>query len=480
MTLKTKIIPFTVLTIGFILGASALSSLAAIDVPLDPPSCNEALYPGCITPINTGSSTQIKTGILKLNADKGDGTSFVYGLEVLNGIKLIDGAPNPDGMVLTSDISGVGNWKALPAGSGSPKYNKVTNEVSVQSKNGAGTMKGIIAPATTQWPVCVLTQNKFSGNNAFNNSCDINIDSGNWILNAYANAGGTESTYCSARCIGYSVVPTHTVSCTPNKSTYDKYETVTWTTTATGGGNFTYKYRDQSVATNNNTYTTSFNTAGTYNTWVEVFSNNLSVGRTTCGNVTVQEFVATCTTPKATVLRYEPMTWTATPAVAGTYLYKFSDQGSPSSSDTYTLTPSAASTNYSQTVTIYDSTGTNVMNVITCTNLENNTAGVAIPLIRSAIRDTNSTSSSVCPVTAFSESAPDAQRTLRGDYFGSYGTSPTWFNGNVQLGTGSQYILTLPASVNPYTIKHRRAVGFNFGNPDYTNGIISCDIKIDP
>ncbi len=122
--MKSKIISTTLVILGFVLGATALSALAnwttptvpneGETLPCTPPKCNTA------TPLNVGSTLQTKLGQLSLNFN-GYGT---YGLEVVNGIKLIDeemlaATPkNPDRMVLTSDANGVGTWQPA-TGSGS-------------------------------------------------------------------------------------------------------------------------------------------------------------------------------------------------------------------------------------------------------------------------------------------------------------------------------------------------------------------------
>ncbi|MBP6858362.1 MAG: hypothetical protein KBC33_00855 [Candidatus Pacebacteria bacterium] len=118
--MKSKIISSTLVVLGFVLGATALSALAAWTAPAStPPNCTSG-QPGCDAPLHVGSSLQTKLGQLSLNSS-GLGA---YGLEVVNGIKLIDvgilNGASPTGKVLTSDANGVGTWVALPATVTSP------------------------------------------------------------------------------------------------------------------------------------------------------------------------------------------------------------------------------------------------------------------------------------------------------------------------------------------------------------------------
>ena len=249
MTIKSKIIPFTILTLGFVLGASALSTFAQFTPgPSSPPDCPLTI-PGCNSPINTSSTIQVKNGILSLGADLGNGTFETFGLEILNGIRLIDGAVTPDTMILTSDSDGVGNWKPLPANIAAG-YDTVTSEFTLTSANGAGLKKQILASSTPQYPLCYITQNKFSGGSAFINGCEVNIRNGNWVLEAYANAGGNESTTCSARCIGFAQPSAGvSTSCLVPKSEYKIGETIPWFASVVGGsGVYTYKFSSQAAA----------------------------------------------------------------------------------------------------------------------------------------------------------------------------------------------------------------------------------------
>ncbi len=122
--MKSKIIASTLVMFGFILGASALSVLADWTAPTQaPPGC-PAGSPGCDAPLHVGAGLQTKLGQLSLNAD----ASGAYGLEVLNGIKLLDTSVlggTAAGKVLTSDANGVGTWQSIPtisAASGMTSY----------------------------------------------------------------------------------------------------------------------------------------------------------------------------------------------------------------------------------------------------------------------------------------------------------------------------------------------------------------------
>lgn len=115
--MKSKIISLSLLVIGFLVGASALSALAAWTTP----NCDPATDPGaCNTdaPLNVGPNIggllQSKLGGLSLNTN-GLGA---YGLEVVNGIKLIDTsvlAGTAQDKVLTADENGIGTWKSIDA-----------------------------------------------------------------------------------------------------------------------------------------------------------------------------------------------------------------------------------------------------------------------------------------------------------------------------------------------------------------------------
>jgi len=106
-----KIISSTLVIIGFVLGATALSTFAAWTTP----TCNPATDPGecnVAAPINIGNSAQIKAGSLTLNS-----ASIIddIGLTITGKIKL-DDLRKGAGKVLT-DVAGdgVGTWEVSPA-----------------------------------------------------------------------------------------------------------------------------------------------------------------------------------------------------------------------------------------------------------------------------------------------------------------------------------------------------------------------------
>jgi len=114
--MKSKIISSSLLIAGFLIGATALSTFAAWSTPVCNPG--DAEGPGaCNTeaPLHVGSTLQSKLGVLSLNTN-GVG---LYGLQVANGIKLIDAEmlaetpKNPNNMVLTSNETGIGTWKSI-------------------------------------------------------------------------------------------------------------------------------------------------------------------------------------------------------------------------------------------------------------------------------------------------------------------------------------------------------------------------------
>lgn len=122
--MKSKILAFSLVVVGFVLGASALSVLADWSGPQStPPNCVSG-QPGCDAPLNVGANVggmlQAKLGGLSLNTD---GVGAI-GLKVLNGIQIIDFDPsdpaqNPKDKVLTSNENGVGTWKGVSSVGGS-------------------------------------------------------------------------------------------------------------------------------------------------------------------------------------------------------------------------------------------------------------------------------------------------------------------------------------------------------------------------
>ena len=271
MNIKTKIIPFSVLVIGFTLGASAFSSLAAFQVaPTNPPDCDVTIYPGCNPLLNTRTGVQTKKGVLTLRAGKilTDGTYGYekYGLEVLNGIRLIDRSniALAKDMVLTSNSLGVGTWKALPKTGG---YDAVSSEASIRSTNGERSIA--IASSTPQWRSCMVTKSTFGGSGAFNNYCDIANTNGEWVLTAYANANGNESADCSAVCIGYSVY-LYQPTCTAPRAEYSLGERVIWTTIVPAPGIYKYSYKG-SRRSSDNFIVKQYNSLGHEDNDVRVF-----------------------------------------------------------------------------------------------------------------------------------------------------------------------------------------------------------------
>ncbi|MEN9913289.1 MAG: hypothetical protein RLY66_697 [Candidatus Parcubacteria bacterium] len=107
--MKSKIISSTLVILGFVLGATALSAIAAWTAPSSgctPPTCNTE------APIHVGAGSQSKLGLLTLQSNLTD----AFGLAVANGIKIVDAsvtAGTASGKVLTSDASGIGTWQSL-------------------------------------------------------------------------------------------------------------------------------------------------------------------------------------------------------------------------------------------------------------------------------------------------------------------------------------------------------------------------------
>lgn len=100
--MKSKIISATLLGIGFFIGASALSALAAWTAPTEtPPTCTSGLA-GCDAPVNVGPTLQQKLGSL--------GT---LGLSILGDFKFIPvgGVPPTSGQVLVADDTDLVNGK---------------------------------------------------------------------------------------------------------------------------------------------------------------------------------------------------------------------------------------------------------------------------------------------------------------------------------------------------------------------------------
>ncbi len=135
--MKNKIISSSLLVIGFVLGASALSVLADWSAPgsgCTPPSCNPS------APLNVSATSQDKEGPLRINIDTTNPIAEI-GLTVFGKLKLVDGAQG-DGKVLTSSIDGTATWKPAPGTDSSSFCNTVNtgSTVNVQAlsliKNG--------------------------------------------------------------------------------------------------------------------------------------------------------------------------------------------------------------------------------------------------------------------------------------------------------------------------------------------------------
>jgi len=113
--MKKKIISFTLVCTGFLLGASALVAVAQTSgwsAPHStPPNCitnpNDPNYDaGCVAPINVGSNAQTKNGPLTLNYDD----IQQIGLQVLGQVQIVDGNQGP-GKILMSDANGIASWQ---------------------------------------------------------------------------------------------------------------------------------------------------------------------------------------------------------------------------------------------------------------------------------------------------------------------------------------------------------------------------------
>lgn len=110
--MKSKIIALSVLVLGFVLGATALSALAEWTAP----ACNPATDPGaCNTPapLNVGTLLQTKKGPLSINTNAIEN----IGLSVAGAIKIAHESAGA-GKVLTSDANGVGTWQNIASAGG--------------------------------------------------------------------------------------------------------------------------------------------------------------------------------------------------------------------------------------------------------------------------------------------------------------------------------------------------------------------------
>jgi hypothetical protein len=156
--MKNKIISSTLLLLGFFLGATALSTLAATWTP---PDCNPSTNPGaCNTeaPLHVGSVSQSKDGPLLVN------TASVLddvGLTIAGKIKL-DFIRKGEGKVLTSDADGVGTWMSpsqgteLSCAAPAPGWYDVARCCKVNMQNGEVMCKeyqaGVWQKHTTPFP----------------------------------------------------------------------------------------------------------------------------------------------------------------------------------------------------------------------------------------------------------------------------------------------------------------------------------------
>ena len=87
MKMKSKLIPSLLLLAGFLVGASALSALAQISAPSNPPECPTTI-PGCNPPINEGTISQDKKGPIRINTAI---PGSIYGLDVWGIARFWDG-----------------------------------------------------------------------------------------------------------------------------------------------------------------------------------------------------------------------------------------------------------------------------------------------------------------------------------------------------------------------------------------------------
>ncbi len=116
--IKSKILASTLLAIGFLVGASALSALAGWTAAPGAPTNCPTTTDGCNAPIHVGGSAQTKLGPLTVNTNLVSPVD-AWGLIVYGAIRMInlDGTTGAAGSVLTNvNGDGVGTWQVPVAG----------------------------------------------------------------------------------------------------------------------------------------------------------------------------------------------------------------------------------------------------------------------------------------------------------------------------------------------------------------------------
>jgi len=110
--MKSKILPSTLLALGFLVGAGALSAIAGTwtAAPASGPTNGNV-----DAPINVGVLEQIKTGPLRVNTNTTINPIAEIGLILGGKLQIVDGN-QAAGKVLTSDANGVGTWQAAAGG----------------------------------------------------------------------------------------------------------------------------------------------------------------------------------------------------------------------------------------------------------------------------------------------------------------------------------------------------------------------------
>jgi hypothetical protein len=180
--MKNKIIPFVLVIIGFTLGATALSTLAAWTVPsCTPPNCNVD------APINATTSAQTKLGPLTLNANLVAPIADI-GLTVYGKLKVFDGN-QAAGKVLTSDANGVGTWQS-----------RVWTPYTLSAWNGGGGISNSkITTFNSTESICVLSRLSTGGcDTGADANMTIDSSTGNWQVNLLAHGDcdmPAEATY---------------------------------------------------------------------------------------------------------------------------------------------------------------------------------------------------------------------------------------------------------------------------------------------
>ncbi|GEM_PF-5289808 len=161
--IKSKILASTLLAIGFLIGASALSALAGwTAAPAGgPPNCPTNLVPtdpnyrdGCFAPINVGGALQTKNGALVVNFL---GALSDIGLRVVGSVKILDGNVVAGQTKVLTDVNGtgVGTWQTPVGGAGggpvflATKQYLIGNLTGIPNLSGGG--NGDCAPFPPYW-----------------------------------------------------------------------------------------------------------------------------------------------------------------------------------------------------------------------------------------------------------------------------------------------------------------------------------------